>query len=467
MDTNPEKNKEVRSETENLLFDIKLKETVHKLVDDKIKKFLDNVKWVIGIFVTVLAFFGWSTIREMRDELRDQVTQQIKTKIDENFILNSLQSNLHEFEQNLVTDNIGLRVSLYNENKLQLIGDNDIIRSEYGPVVRAMLQKNEANATTIISVLNRINKGNDYLSDGFFGAEFNNIRAYVDSAIKNTDNEELKHECIKFLINFSINDEEKFGIIMENLDNSKGLKETYSLLPKIAAYFQSAGTDEDASYSQRERFIKFCKKKIRVAKKPEMLVSAYLTATYLTMDNDDDIKRIRSSFYERLKNDSLSLLFRDALDFLLKFRFLIDKNSLGANNAYARSLEEFLCTLYKNTNTGISSDYEKSKLLSIAYYNRGLYASVFDKLITDRELTELDKMFLIHTFSVGEDADAQSSQEFIPYCQVVNNDTLRIGVNLREKRLFNLNAPDKTVELKNAGAVMIRFEKNPFYNYYQ
>ena len=403
---NSEKIKRTHSDVDELQ-EIRTKTIAREIVDEKVNKFLGSVKWVVGTVSIVLAFFGWTTFSGMRDkisaEIKVSVYEQIRKEISNQSILEGLERDFEELQNNLVLENLKLRVNLYNDGKQWLLGglDKNIISKRYETVLKNMIYRYGNKANEVINILNNISLERSNVESDFFGGGFDMVKKYVDTTVRNTKDAKLKLACTRFLINFCIDESEKFSLVMDYLQNAKDNDETTHLLPRIAFHMRSG--DQSTDRDIHSAFLTYCKDKIQKADDPFLLMSSYLSLLCALSEDDNDFKSLEKNFEKKYNNGKLKMPdFIEIIDFLMEFDFVF--LSKENRKEYTSSVAKFLSGIY-SVNNGLNSSFLKTRLFAMSNINKDLYLEVFRNLLNDKNLSDENRLRLLHQFSVQSDQD--------------------------------------------------------------
>jgi hypothetical protein len=436
--------KKIQSDKDELQ-EMRTKNIVSEIVEARINKLLNSVKWVVGTLSVILAFFGWSTFTGMQEAIRNKVSNEVKQSVSDQIrqeisnqsILEGLPRDFNELQDNLVLENLKLKVNLYNDGRQGLIGDrdNDIIPKRYEAVLKNMIYGRENKASEVINILNDISPEKIYFQKDFFGDGFDTVKKYAETVIRNTKDQNLKLACTKFLINFCFDENEKFNLVMDYLQKTKDDREITYLLPRIAFHlrFNNRNTDQPIP----KDFIDYCKDKIKKCKDSVLLISSYLSLLSTLKDNEGEFNKVKKEFEQQCKS-SMSRFpdILDVMDFLMEFNFLFLSND--NDREYKTLVTRFLANIYK-INNGTTSSNLKAKLFLLSNINQEFYLEIFKNLINDKRLSQDDKLRLFHQFSVQGQQEDSKNLEYVPitYLQNENSDMIKVRVDLDSLRIYD------------------------------
>jgi len=455
------------------LQEMRTKNIATEIVESRINKLLNSVKWVVGTLSVILAFFGWSTFTGMQNEIRTSVTEdvkqsvsdQIRKEISNQSILEGLARDFNELQDNLVLENLKLKVNLYNDGKQGLLGDrdNNIIPKRYEAVLKNMIYSEENKAREVINILNEISPEKIYLQRDFFGDGFDTVKRYAETVIRSTKDQKLKLACTKFLINFCFDENEKFNLVMDYLQKTKDDREITKLLPRIAFHLRSNNRNTEQPIPRD--FVDYCKDKIKKSKDSLLLMSSYLSLLSTLKDNEGEFNKVKRDF-ERQCTTGIARFpdILDVMDFLMQFNFLL--LSKDNDREYKNLVTRFLANIYK-INNGTTSSFLKAKLFVLSNINQEFYLDFFENLVNDRNLLQGDKLRLCHQFSVQNQQEVPENLEYVPisYLKSENSPMIRIMVDINDLQLSVSDVAGNKIKINQADSLFIQVERKNPYNF--
>ncbi|SHG67612.1 hypothetical protein SAMN04488109_1356 [Chryseolinea serpens] len=163
-----------------------LKLAVQELVEKRIDKFVGGIQKVTIALSIILGFIGWRSCTDMRTAIKEEV----KKDLVKDALFTAIKTDVAETELESVLGNLRSKII---EGELE----DDDLQNLYLDLFSEFFESDEVKSINIIKTLSTAEVPDKS------AAQITKLVESIKKLVKHTSNNELRHECLMFLISFS------------------------------------------------------------------------------------------------------------------------------------------------------------------------------------------------------------------------------------------------------------------------